>query len=272
MKDIKYTAITGASGNLGSKMAHALLATGMPLKLAGRNRDKLTQFEGEAEVCAGDLEDLEVVKALMENTQSVFLVLPELSKTSIKDYARSLIRIAENTGVSHIVNISNCTLTRWGRPTLHLEFETFLNETDSIHIKHLRCANFFENLNWGLHTPYRGDIKLPYISSDEVVHIAANYLRTLCFTGISVDELMGAADYSMNDFAEKLGVIYKQTDVSDDNASFFNAFNQSEYSLVKRSEKNTSKGDVEAFSLDYFLKHRLDKRLLSRTLPIPSAG
>ena len=272
MKDIKYTAITGASGNLGSKLAHALLATGMPLKLAGRNRDKLTQFEGEAEVCAGDLEDLDVVKKLMENTQSVFLVLPELSKTSIKDYARSLVGIAENAGVSHIVSISNCTLTRWGHPTRHLEFETYLNETSSIHIKHLRCANFFENLNWGLHTPYRGDIKLPYISSDEVVHIAAHYVSTLSFTGISVDELMGVGDYSMNDFAEKLGIIYKQTEVSGDNASFFNAFNQNEYTLVKRSEKNTSKGDVEAFSLEYFLEHRLDKMLLSHALPIPSAG
>jgi NAD(P)-dependent dehydrogenase (short-subunit alcohol dehydrogenase family) len=271
MKDIKYTAITGASGNLGSKMAHALLATGMPLKLAGRNRDKLTQFEEEAEVCIGDLEDLEVVKALMENTTSAFSVLPELSKTSIKDYAKSFIRIAENAGVSHIVNISNCTLSRWDRPTRHLEFETFLNETSSIHIKHLRCANFFENLNWGLHTPYRGDIKLPYISSDELVHIAANYLRTLSFTGISVDELMGAADYSMNDFAEKLGIIYKQTEVPDEDAPFFNAFNQGKYSLVKRNAKNTSKGAVEAFSLDYFLEHRLDKTLLLRTLPLSTA-
>jgi hypothetical protein len=77
-------------------------------------------------------------------------------------------------------------LPRWGKHRPQPESKTYLNET---HIEHLRCANFFENLNWGLHTPYRADIKLPYRSSYEVAYLAVDYLKYLDFTGISLDEL-----------------------------------------------------------------------------------
>ncbi len=74
----------------------------------------------------------------------------------------------------------------------------------------MRCANFFENLNWGINTPYHEDIKLPYISSFEIADVAANYLNNLNFTEISVDELMGRKDYTMGEFARMLGIRYKQ--------------------------------------------------------------
>ncbi len=240
-----------------------LKQTGIALVVTGRNQAKLNYFEHQATVVPGDLENVNTLKEILNNTTAIFMVLPQLRNTTIEDYANILTRIAEDSGVSHLVNISNCTLTRWGKPTQLLEFESSLNEAaTTLNIKHLRCANFFENLNWGLNTPYRGDIKLPYISSFEIADIAASYLKALSFKGVSVDELMGNQDYSMTDFADKLDVEYRQTEISEDDASFFNAFNENQYTLVSRNEQNTSASTNEAFTLEYFLNHHFDRSLL----------
>jgi len=247
--------ITGASGNLGSKVAQELLTSNATLKVAGRSKDKLVTFESRAAICCGSLEDEAFLATAMENVQAVFLVLPQLKELSLKEFAHRFIRLAEEKGVTHVVNISNCTLKRYNQWTSLLEFEHHLDTASGLHIKHLRCANFFENLNWGLHTPYNPGIKLPYISSYEIAHIAASYLREGNFTGSSVQELMGREDYSMQDFAARLGVAYRQQPAPAESSWFFDAFNTGQYELVQRTKENTSTLTDERFSFDYFLTH-----------------
>jgi hypothetical protein len=254
--------ITGASGNLGSKVSSQLLAKNIDIRVTGRSASKLLPFKNKTEVLPGDLEDVYFLNRVLENVHAVFLVLPLLKNTTIDQFAEQFIKAAKANGVRYIVNISNSTLKRWGQPTSLLAFETALNNAEDVHIKHLRCANFFENLNWGIHSPYKPDIKLPYISSFEIAYVAANYLQHLNFTGTSVDELMGSEDYSMNDFAHKLGIVYNQLPVSEEDKWFYDAFNNGQYELVQRTEKNTSKLNHEQFSLDHFMNHHLDKNLL----------
>jgi hypothetical protein len=258
--------ITGASGNLGSKVAYELIPVRIPLKVAGRTKDKLAQFEGKAEVLSGSLEDEAFLSAALKNVQAVFLVLPQLQQLTTKEFAELFLRTAEEKGVTHVVNISNCTLKRYDQWTSLLEFEQYLNTSTQLHIKHLRCANFFENLNWGIHTPYHPAIKLPYISSYEIAHTAASYLRSKNFTGKSVEELMGKEDYSMQDFANMLGVTYQQQPTSPENSWFFDAFNTGQYELVQRTSENTSSLQEERFSLDYFLTHHLKQEALNATI------
>jgi uncharacterized protein YbjT (DUF2867 family) len=254
--------ITGASGNLGSKVVAELLDHQQPIKVTGRNAQKLSYFDNKTTVAAGNLEDETFLKTLLQDVTAVFLVLPQLVQLSIKAFAELFIDVAENSGVTHVVNISNCTLTRWGKPTSLLEFESYLNKSQKLHIKHLRCANFFENLNWGIQTPYRAGIKLPYISAYEIAYVASRYLQAKNFRGISVDELMGRQDYSMQDFANLLGVTYRQQAVTPENEWFFEAFNTGQYELVQRTSNNTSLLTDERFSLDYFLEHHFNKQLL----------
>ena len=258
--------ITGASGNLGGKVAYELLPQGITLKVAGRTKDKLAAFEGKAKVLCGSLEDIAFLNTALQGVRAVFLVLPQLKQLNLKEFADLFIKAAEDNGVTHVVNISNCTLKRYGQWTSLLEFEQYLNASTPLHIKHLRCANFFENLNWGLHTPYLPGIKLPYISSYEIAHIAASYLKNKNFTGKSVDELMGREDYSMQDFANKLGVPYQQQSTSPENSSFFDAFNTGQYELVKRTLENTSILQEERFSLDYFLAHHFKQEALNAAI------
>lgn len=254
--------VTGASGNLGSKVADDLITAGVPIKVMARNREKLSRFEGKADILCGDLQDDAFLQLALKDVTAVFLVLPQLRTGSPVDFADRFIKAAEGAGVTHVVNISNCTLKRWGQWTALLDFEQALNHASRLHIKHLRCANFFENLNWGLHTPYDPHIKLPYISSYEIAHVAAAYLKDLSFEGRSTDELMGARDYSMHDFAEKLGVAYQQQPLTEENNWFFGAFNSGQYELVKRTAANTSTGTGERFSLDYFLAHHFNREAL----------
>lgn len=254
--------VTGASGNIGSKVAEALLDLDCNVIVNGRAKEKLNPFQDRAKVVAGDLEDEDVLHELLQNAQAVFLVMPVLKGKSVQDFVELFLKTATDYKISHIVNISNCTLERWGKPTSLIEFEQHLSKAKNLHIKHLRCANFFENLNWGIHTPYHADIKLPYISSFEVAHVASQYLAKRNFEGISVDELMGRKDYSMKDFAEELGVKYRQVEAPEAYKSFFEAFNSGNYKVVERTKENTSKSVNDKFSLDYFLTHCFHKSAL----------
>jgi nucleoside-diphosphate-sugar epimerase len=255
--------VTGASGNLGRKVAYELLKRGATLKVAGRNREKLSSFKEKAPILCGDLEDSAFLQSALEGVSAVFLVMPQLRTLSAADFAAQFARAAEAAGVTHVVNISNCTLKRYGKWTSLLELELALDLAPSLHIKHLRCANFFENLNWGLHTPYDPGIKLPYISSYEIAHVAAAYLENLTFEGKSVEALMGPADYSMQDFADRLGVAYRQQPLTDENSWFFDAFNSGQYELVPRTEANTSRLTEKRFSLEYFLEHHFNREALN---------
>lgn len=258
--------ITGASGNLGSKVAFELLKRGAAIKVTGRNRDKLAPFEGLAPVLCGDLEDEAFLRETLQGVTAVFLVMPALRSLTTDAFAALFTRTAEAEGVTHLVNISNCTLKRWDQWTSLLEFEQALDKSPHLQIRHLRCANFFENLNWGIHTPYHPEIKLPYISSHEIAHRAAAHLQHLDFTGKSVEELMGPRDYSMRDFAELLGVPYQQQPLTEDNRWFFGAFNSGQYELVQRTEANTSKPVEERFTLGYFLDHHFNKEALNTSI------
>ncbi len=251
--------VTGASGNLGSKVANRLIALGSQVRVNGRNAHKLNRFTPSLESCLGSLEDEAILQAAMEGVQSVFLVLPQLERLTLQEFAELFIEKANVCGITHVVNISNCTLTRWGKSTTLLDFEQYLNKAQGINIKHLRSANFFENLHWGIHTPYKEDIKLPYISAFEVAQIAASYLANKNFTAISIDELMGRKDYTMGDFAKMAGIKYKQIAAKEEDENFFNAFNTGSYTIVERTKENTSELTDDEFSLEHFLRHHFAK-------------
>jgi hypothetical protein len=169
-----------------------------------------------------------------------------------------LVSLLEGSPIRHVVNISNATLKRGGNYTSLITLEQELSKVQGIAVKHLRCANFFENLNWGISTPYHPDLKLPYISSYEIAHVAANYLQHRNFEGISTDELLGERDYSMAELAQIIGVRYTQLPYSDANIGFYQPFNEGNFELVRRTAENTSIPDDKRFTLDYFIRNDLE--------------
>ncbi|MEJ8803530.1 SDR family NAD(P)-dependent oxidoreductase [Pontibacter sp. H249] len=256
-----YILVLGAAGNIGSKIAHELLAAGATVALAGRSRNRLQQFEGKATILEGDFSDDAFLQQAFAGATSLFLTIPDEHLANPAATAARLGKLLQGTPVTHIVNISNSIIYKAGAPTRLVAMEQELNKLLGVHIKHLRCANFFENLNWGLHTPYAPDLKLPYISSYEVASIAARHLLHPTFEGKTVEVLLGPRDYTMAELAAAAGVQYEQLPYTSENEFFYKPFNEGDFKVEARTKENTSVLTEPRFTLEYFLENDFVKQL-----------
>ena len=253
----KYILILGASGNLGGKVAQELLARRERVAVVARDAKHLSRFSDKAILLVGDYMEDDFLRKALANASALFCTIPAGALATPEASAQRLIALLQESPDTHVVNISNCTLKRSGNFTSLIAFEKELSKVPGIAVKHLRCANFFENLNWGINTPYLPNLKLPYISSYEIAHVAANYLQRRNFEGITVDELLGERDYSMAELAALAGVSYTQLPYSEENSSFYRPFNEGDFELVPRTPQNTTYPGEERFTLDYFIRNDL---------------
>jgi (4-alkanoyl-5-oxo-2,5-dihydrofuran-3-yl)methyl phosphate reductase len=97
--------ITGATGDVGSKVAEEMLARGQRVRILVRNPDKAhVLFGGQVEMFVGNLADPSALTKAMEGVQSVFLVNsgPEIPK---RDEIAAI--AAQGAGVKHLVKLSS---------------------------------------------------------------------------------------------------------------------------------------------------------------------
>ncbi len=248
----------GAGGNIGGKVAQQLLKQGAKVAVAGRSRGRLSQFEERATILEGDFNDDAFLQQAFGGAISLFLTVPDEAFADVPATAKRLARLLHGTPVTHIVNISNSIVKKAGQPTRLVALEQELDKCLPQHILHLRCGNFFENLNWGLHTPYAPDLMLPYISSYEVAFEAANHLQRQDFTGKQVKALLGEREYSMAELAAAAGVTYQQLPYTPENIHFYKPFNEGDFQVEPRAGKYKP-GRDERFTLAYFLQHGLQR-------------
>ncbi|WP_266204490.1 NAD(P)H-binding protein [Pontibacter kalidii] len=258
MKKENYILVLGAGGNIGGKVAQELLSRGAKVGVVGRNRSRLGQFEGKAEVWEGDFNDDAFLHQAFLKANRLLLTVPDDAFTDVAATAQRLARLLQGTAVTHIVNISNSIIQKAGKPTRLVALEEELNRYLPQHLLHLRCGNFFENLNWGLHTPYAPNLKLPYVSSYEVAFEAANHLQQRDFTGKEVKALLGERDYGMAELAAAAGVTYQQLPYTPENIHFYRPFNEGDFEVEPRIGKREP-GTDERFTLTYFLQHDLQR-------------
>jgi uncharacterized protein YbjT (DUF2867 family) len=245
--------VLGATGNAGSKITAKLQETNTQfLRIASAG-------SGMQGVSSGDLMDREFLTEILSGATSLFSILPGSLYPVWEDYAALLRSVLEESPVSHIVNISNAVTEKKGKPSLLCAFEKELNLLSAVNIKHLRCANFFDNLNWGLDNGYRGDLKLPYVSTHEVAFVASGYLLCRDFSGHSVEELLGPADYSMNDLSALTGKGSRQMLLTEESRTFFEPFNDGSFTIAPRTSQNTTAHSDPRFYLPYFLKNEYRK-------------
>lgn len=250
-----FILVLGASGNIGGKIANELITAGASVAVVGRSRARLQQFEHKAVMLEGDFSDDAFLQQAFAGTTGLFLTVPDEHLVNPAVTAARLGDLLKGSTVKHIVNISNSIIWKAGGPTRLVAMEQELNKLQDVNIRHLRCANFFENLNWGLHTPYAPDLQLPYISSYEVASIAAKHLLNADFEGKTVEVLLGPRDYSMRELTAAAGEKYEQLPYSPENEFFFRPFNEGNFIVEQRTEENTSKLSEPRFTLEYFLQH-----------------
>lgn len=255
-----FILVWGAAGNLGGKVANALLAAGANIAVAGRSYNRLRHFEGKAAILEGDFADDAFVRDAFLKSKSAFLTVPDAHLANPAATAARLGELIDGTPVTHLVNISNCITKRAGKLTRLVALEQELDKLPHLHIKHLRCANFFENLNWGLHTPYLPELQLPYISSYEVAFVTAQHLLSSSFSGKSTEVLLGRRHYSMAQLAAAAGEKYKQLPYTPANEFFYRPFNEGDFEMEPRTDQNTSTLANEEFTLEYFLTNDFVKQ------------
>lgn len=216
-----YT-LTGASGNIGNRLAQQLLAAGHTVNVIGRDAsrlDKLVKQGAQAQI--GELNDAEFLTRAFTGSDAVFALLPPLYDSEDIYAAHALNRQAvisalKASQVKHIVALSSVGADQpegTGVVQTLYHFEQELAALKDAHIKILRPSFFLENLFSQLPviqhagivaTSIAPDQAIPMIATQDIAAAAAEELLALNFSGHSVRYLLGAGDYTYPEIAEKL--------------------------------------------------------------------
>lgn len=217
-----YT-ITGATGNIGGKLAESLLKAGHRVRVVGRDQERLAPLVAKgAQAQVGDLSDSEFLTGAFAGADGVFAMIPpQYAVADIfavqGEIRQALIAALKAAKVSHVVALSS---VGGEQPegtgvvgALHA-FEKELASLEQSAIKILRPGFFFENLFGQLPVirqagilagSLQPDKTLPMIATRDIAAAAAKLLQKPDFTDYSVDYLLGAADYTFPQIAEALG-------------------------------------------------------------------
>lgn len=210
-------AITGATGNIGSKVADILLAKGEKVRVIGRDITKLQRFvEKGAESAVGDLLDLPFLTKALRGTSAVFTMIPpNYTARNFRTYQNligtSIATALLESGARYVVNLSSqgADLPRGTGPILGLhDQEERLNGLREVNVLHLRCTYFMENLLQQIPlisrlgyagSAIRGDRKFAMIATKDIAAVVADRLTKRDFTGKTVLDLLGQRDLSLNE-------------------------------------------------------------------------
>ena len=215
--------ITGATGNIGSKIANILLEKGEKVRVISRSGARLQHFVDKgAEAAVGDLKDGDFVARAFNGATAIFAMIPpEYGAADFRAYqnevGENLATGIRKSGVKYAVSLSSqgAELTEGTGPILGLhDQEERLNGLEGVHVLHLRPTYFMENLlmNIPIINQYgfagsaiRGDLKFAMIATRDIAAYATERLIKLDFTGKTVKGLLGQRDISLDEAITIIG-------------------------------------------------------------------
>lgn len=215
--------ITGATGNIGSKITQTLLDQGQKIRCIARHADLLLPFTDRgAEAATFSLAQTELLSEAFSGADAVFAMIPpNYGAPDFLAYQEmigsSLVTAIEQADVKYVVNLSSlgADLPDKTGPIkgLHAQ-EQRLNRMTGVHVLHLRPAYFMENLLMNVQliktmnimgSDLRPDLSMPMIATRDIADVAARHLLEKKFTGRSVIHLLGERDLSMQTATEIVG-------------------------------------------------------------------
>jgi uncharacterized protein YbjT (DUF2867 family) len=219
----KIYAITGATGNIGGRIARELLAEGHEVRVLGRDAAKLEALTKlGAKAFGGQPENVDSLVQAFRGADAVFAMLPpHFGADDYRGYQNIVgdaqARAIVEAGVKKVVNLSSVGAQHSQGVGvvngLH-DQEARLNRLEAVDVLHLRPAFFLENSfhsvglikSAGINgSPLRPEVKLPMIATQDIAARAAEHLKKLSFTGKQVEELLGERDVSMPELTRTLG-------------------------------------------------------------------
>jgi uncharacterized protein YbjT (DUF2867 family) len=216
-------AITGATGNIGSKITADLLSKGQNVRCIARTADNLKGFADKgADIATISLEDTAALSDAFRGIDAVFAMIPpDYQALDFRAFQNtigaSIAKAVETSGVKYVVNLSSQGAHLPDKTGLikglH-DQEQRLNKLKGVNILHLRPTYFMENLLANIDmikqmnimgSAIRGDMKIPMIATQDIARFAAECLLKKDFSGMTMKDLLGQRDVSMNEAAEIIG-------------------------------------------------------------------
>lgn len=215
--------ICGATGNVGSRVAEALLAGGEPVRIVGRDRARLKPLEEKgADPRTGDLEDAAFLKKAFGGTRGAFVLIPPgYDAPDYRGYqnriADSMVSALRTARVPRVVALSSigAHLSERTGPILGLhDLERKLGELRETVVVTLRPGYFMENHLWSIPvirangingSPTRPDVPIPMVATRDIAEEAARLLLEGTVTGHAVRYLLGPRDLTMTEATRILG-------------------------------------------------------------------
>jgi (4-alkanoyl-5-oxo-2,5-dihydrofuran-3-yl)methyl phosphate reductase len=234
--------ITGATGDIGSKVAEGLIRQGERPRVFVRDEQKArSQFGDRVDVFVGDLADPRSLKRALQGVDALFLVNsgPQIP---IRDEIAA--KVARETGVKHLVKLSSMDVEQGLAIGAWHERGEAAIRASGIPFTFVRPTGFMSNLfAWapaikgeGLVRASTGNGKRPFIHSNDIAAVAVVALTDRAYQGDSL-AITGPEALSFPDVTAKIGKAIGKSltfqAISDEEA-------RERYSRVSGSEEETN--------------------------------
>ncbi len=226
----EFVTIVGASGHIGRAAAEILLAKGHKVLAVARDLDRLKDLADKgAEIRSTDVSDPNDTASAFVGARAAFVLIPP-NPTAIdiraeqNAMADSLVAAIKASEITHIVALSSIGAhqgTQMGPVNGLFDWEKKLRTLSGVNILILRPSYFMENLlvNLGMirdakmmGTALRADVRFPAIATQDIAAAVAEALANPTFSGVTVRELHGQRDITME---EARSAIAKATGIPD---------------------------------------------------------
>lgn len=215
--------VVGATGHIGHALTEQLLKNGTKVRAIGRTSDKLAALTRQgAEPHVGSVDDTKFATTALRGADAAFLMIPpNYSAPDMRADQRrlgaSLIEAVKQSGIKRVVMLSSLGggLPAGTGPIVGLhELENAVRGVAGLSAVILRAAYFMENhlgsigliKHAGINgSSMRPDVRLPMVATRDIANVAAEILSALTFTGVTVREILGPRDYSMQEATAMIG-------------------------------------------------------------------
>ena len=219
--------ITGATGDVGSKVVKQLIQRGERPRVFARNAEKAhAQFGDKVDIVSGDLSDAASLQRALAGVEKLFLVN---SGPQIPVLDGLAVQAAKTAGVRHIVKLSSLDVEqKLAIGAWHAKGEAAIRAS-GIRFTFVRPTGFMSNLlAWsrsivaeGIVRSSTGDGKRPFIHSEDIAAVAVRALTADDYVGKALP-ITGPQALSFAEIAEKIGAVIgrqlKYQPVSDEEA------------------------------------------------------
>ncbi|EIW15700.1 MULTISPECIES: NAD(P)H-binding protein [Pelosinus] len=222
--------ITGATSRTGSVVANYLIEKGQPVRVLGRNAERLSMFADKGvEVFVVEPTDQVALTEAFTGAKAVYVMLQPNYIATSNDFRAFQDRIMdaimpalEKAKVKYVVSLSS-----WGadKPEgtgpvagLH-QLEQCLNRIAGLNVLHIRPGYFMENTLSQIDNilarnaaagPFSPNVKFPFIATRDVGLAVGEALLKLNFQGKQSRELHGNQDLTMLEVATMIGKAIQQ--------------------------------------------------------------